>query len=45
LTIDPEVSNAWQRLTSDASEVNWFISGYPEGKNNLLEVRIILGIG
>eukprot|EP01039_Chlorochromonas_danica_P004594 gene4594-5036_t len=34
--IDSEVNEAWQRLTSDNSEVSWITCGYnPSDKNNI----------
>jgi len=36
LKIDDEVANAWNRLTSDASNVSWIACGYPEGSSNEL---------
>jgi hypothetical protein len=36
LTIDPEVNNAWARLTADSSTVSWIACGYPADKNNQL---------
>jgi len=42
LIIDPEVSNAFQRLTQEDNEISWITCGYPEGKSNNL---VLVGEG
>mmetsp|Transcript_3549 Transcript_3549/g.5529 ORF Transcript_3549/g.5529 Transcript_3549/m.5529 type:complete len:156 (-) Transcript_3549:159-626(-) len=37
LAIDDEVSNAWNRLTSDTCPISWIMCGYPEGSSNKLQ--------
>jgi hypothetical protein len=40
LTVSPAIGEAWSRVLSDDSKVNWVIAGYEQDKTNELVVSL-----